>query len=360
MSGKFNPGILTIARQFRRMSQEELASATGVSQGFLSKLEHGLHEPAAAILDRLAKALRFPQSLFLQPDYIYGLPASVHPMHRKRASVPRKELDYLNAIANFKLIHLRRWLQAANYEGAMPLPSFDVDEFNGNIERIAEITRRTWLLPAGPVSNLTEHLERAGVIVVWCDFEEAAVDGFSYCVPGTPPCIFLNFRRPADRMRFTLAHELGHLVMHRVPSPTMEKEADTFAAAFLMPAADISNFFVRRITLPFLASLKPIWKVAIQALLKRAGDLGFITPYQERRLWQQVSASGIRKSEPSELNFPAEQPKVIREVLRLHFEDLGYSQAQMLEISHIDESDDFDALHFTEVRPRSGQLRVVR
>jgi Zn-dependent peptidase ImmA (M78 family) len=95
-------------------------------------------------------------------------------------------------------------------------------------------------------------------------------------------------------MRFTLAHELGHLVMHRFPTENMETEANEFASTLLMPSADMRSAFLgRRVTLELLAALKPEWKVAMQALLMRATSLKCVSPNQARYLWQQISARGF-------------------------------------------------------------------
>ncbi len=145
--------------------------------------------------------------------------------------------------------------------------------------------------------------ERAGIVIGFSKFAGASVSGVTFKVPGRPPLVLLNSTHAADRVRFTLAHEIGHLVMHRFPTDDMETEANAFASAFLMPAAEIKQSFRgRRITLELLASLKPEWKVAMQALLMRASGLGLVSPNQARYLWQQISARGWRTSEPAELD----------------------------------------------------------
>lgn len=82
--------------------------------------------------------------------------------------------------------------------------------------------------------------------MIHIELPEAAMDGVTMHAPDTLPCIFLNRSQPADRLRFSLAHELGHLIMHRVPTLQMEEEANAFAAAFLAPAKDIRPYFSRR------------------------------------------------------------------------------------------------------------------
>ena len=113
MSREFNAGLLRMARQARGMSQEELSKCSGVSQGNISKLENGLLGPTEDALNKLAGALHFPTTLFFQPDPVFGLPISVHPMYRKKASVGQRGLDRLEAEINIRLLHVRRnpyWL----------------------------------------------------------------------------------------------------------------------------------------------------------------------------------------------------------------------------------------------------------
>ena len=108
---------------------------------------------------------------------------------------------------------------------------------------------------------------------------------------------------PGDRQRFTLAHELGHLVMHDVPTEEMEDEADKFASEFLMPEAQIQGQ-LHALSMRKLWELKSRWKVSMAALVKRAETLGCITASQTRYLWIQLSKSGYRLEEPAELAIP--------------------------------------------------------
>ena len=109
---------------------------------------------------------------------------------------------------------------------------------------MAQSIRQLWLLPRGPVDDVTSLLETAGVIVIGFDFGTDLCDGFSqHGSDNLPPIIFTNTRQPKDRLRFSLVHELGHIVMHRLPNPNMEAEANRFAAEFLMPTSDITKDF---------------------------------------------------------------------------------------------------------------------
>lgn len=359
MSRTFNVDLLRVARQARGWSQTELSRQSGVSQANLSKLENGLIGPTDDVINRVADALHFPQSLFFEPDRVFGLPMSVHPMYRKRASVGQRALERLEAELNLRVLHIRRLLKVIEFEPELPLPAMDVDEFGGDPERIAELVRRTWLVPTGPLKDLVGWVERAGCLVVHCDFAALSVDGITINAPGLPPCIFLNRNQPADRQRFSLGHELGHVVMHRVPSPTMENEANTFASALLMPAREVHPYLSRRLTVQRLASLKPVWRVSMQALLFRAAAIGAITSNQSQYLWRQISAFGYRRSEPPELDFPAEEPSVLSEMIRVHIEDLGYEIEDLCSLLHVFE-DDLRDIHELPGNTGGPNLRVVK
>ena len=356
MSAEFNQDLLRIARQARGWSQTELSRRAGISQANLSKLENGLIGPSDEVLGVVSTALGFPINFFFQNDRIIGLPMSVQ--YRKRASVGQKVIERLEAESNIKILHIRRLLNAAELEPELALPRLDVDEYGGDPERIAELIRRTWLVPSGPIRDLVGWVERAGCIVVHCDFAALKVDGFTVQIPDMPPCIFLNRNMPADRQRFSLAHELGHVVMHQVPSPDMESEADAFAAAMLMPVRDIRpQFSGRRLTIQRLASMKPVWRVSMAALLFQATKIGAVTANQSQYLWRQMSSMGYRRAEPPELDIKMEEPTVLPEIIKLHLENLGYGLSDLAEALRTSE-DDLRALH---PLPRtSSHLRVVK
>jgi Zn-dependent peptidase ImmA (M78 family)/transcriptional regulator with XRE-family HTH domain len=360
MTATFNAGLLQIARQARGMSQVELSKLSGVTQGYLSKLENGLTEPTDEVIQKLGGALGFPMTFFSQNDPVYGLPVSVHPMYRRKASVGQKELDRLQAELNIRLLHFRRLLKAAEFDGELPRPSVDVADYDGSPEKVAEMVRQVWSVPRGPISNLISYIERSGCFVVLVDLPGVAVDGVTVSAPGVPPCIFVNRHQPADRLRFTLAHELGHIVMHRVPSPEMEDEANEFASALLMPTKDIRPALTGRLSLERLAALKPVWRVSMQALLVRAARTGAITSSQSQYLWRQISRLGLRNREPPELDFPAEAPKVVPQLILLHLSELGYTISDLSAALHVAEAD-LRSMYFLEeqVEKKKPNLRLV-
>jgi Zn-dependent peptidase ImmA (M78 family)/DNA-binding XRE family transcriptional regulator len=322
---KPNAEMVSLARESRGLTQIELARGLAVSQGYLSKIESDLLEPPPALINQLAALLDYPASFFYLPDRIYG-PGITEFWHRKRQAATNRQMRQIYAEINKRIIHISRLLRAA--ELPEEFLHLDLDEFDTPSE-VARAVRVAWHLPTGPVRDVVTAIETGGGIVIRCPFPTRLVDAVSRWVPGLPPLFFVNDALPADRERLTLAHEIGHLVMHRSPSATMEDEAFEFAAEFLMPAREIEPF-LQNLNLPRLAGLKTEWRVSMAALLQHAARLETITAGQARYLWMQMSRAGYRRREPAELDFAKEEPRALRLLFDLHRE-FGYSISDLSE-----------------------------
>lgn len=357
-----NPELLLLARQYRGLSQADVAQAAGLDQGHYSRLERGFLNgtPTDPTISAISGALRFPISFFKQTDEMAGLPLSVHDVAwRKRASVSATDLKRLHAELNLRIMNLRRLLDPIEIAAELPLPRLDADEVGGAAE-VARLIRRAWMVSDGPIRNLTTLCERAGILVVACEFGER-VDGLTMRLRDVPPVIFLNSRAPADRMRHSLAHELGHLIMHSIPSDEMEEEADTFAGELLAPLNQLrSDLIGGRMTLERLVQLKRYWRVSVASLLFRSGRHGLISKNQSDYLWRQLSARGWRKTEPAETQFDREPIRLFKHVLDLHLDELGYSPEELSQLLNIDEEDLFTLYGVRASKDKKAVLRLVK
>ena len=325
MPAEFNICLLVLARQYRRRSQSAVAKDAGLTQSHYSRIENGLlvDGPSRGNVDKIAQALKFPSEFFYQEDGLAGLPLSVHPMNRKKASVSERTLRQVHAELNIRLMHLRRYLRAVDIEPELPCPFIDVDE-GGGPQMIAKTMRRAWSISDGPIGNLMDLCERAGIVVVLCELD-GPIDGVTLIIRDLPPCIFLNSNVPADRMRSSLAHELGHAIMHRIPTQHIEDEANAFAGELLLPQKELKRAVIgNRITLDWLARQKAYWRVSMGFILYRLGFIGLIKQHQSQYLWRKMSAMGWRTREPEETDITPETPSVFPGIVRFHVEELGY------------------------------------
>lgn len=328
-----NAALLTLVREYRGFSQDELARRSGFTQGYISKVEHEVIVPSEDAIERLAATLEWPASFFSRTDRVYGFGTACM-YHRRRASLSVGTLRSVQAMVNVVRISLGPLIREIEIDTEIRFPALDIDDFDGDAPRIASMVRGSWQLPLGPIDNLAQTLEAAGGIVYRVDFGTRLLDAVSHRVPGMPPLFFVNAAAPADRVRYSLAHELGHVVMHAFPTRDMEAEAQRFASEFLMPAETIRGQLIG-INVERAAQLKPYWRVSMQALILRARDLGCITRKSASRLFMQMSSLGYRMTEP--VAIAPEEPVLAKRIMELHSTVHGYSIAQLVEIAGIPE-----------------------
>ncbi|EOE5315058.1 XRE family transcriptional regulator [Acinetobacter baumannii] len=169
-------------------------------------------------------------------------------------------------------------------------------------EACADTVRKAWGLGEQPIPNLIALLESKGIRVFSLTDEAQDVDACCRWTSGRP-FIFLNTSRTAERCRFDLAHELGHLVMHKhgiIEGIHVEQEANAFASAFLMPRRSLLADPLRIPSLKSILSKKVIWQVSAAALTYRYNKLGIITDWNATSIYKQLAQKG-RNNEPNPL-----------------------------------------------------------
>jgi len=339
---KFNHYMLTLARESRGLTQGALSDLVNVGQGTVSKYENGISEPPDSFVSELSRALGYPVSFFHQQGQAYGFP----PFHyRRRKKLSAKALGRIVAEMNIRRMHVSRLAVAYKFAEGFTIPEIDLDEYQGRSLRAASMddyarsVREAWMLPNGPIENMVELIERSGGIVIPCEFGTDLLDAMSQRIDGMPVLFFVNTNSPTDRVRYTLAHELAHMILHTATlkdDEDMEDEADQFAGAFLLPEQEI-RVQLRRFDLHRLANMKAHWKVSMQAIATRASRLGLITPHQSKMFWIEMGKLGYRKREPNPP--PKEAPKLLQRMVDFHRKRLGYSDAELADLLRLSETE---------------------
>lgn len=183
---------------------------------------------------------------------------------------------------------------------AVQVPTFD----NVSPEQAAVKLRADWLLNEEPLPNLVQLFESKGVRILSLPKAIEKLDAFSYWYSDGKPYIFLNRSKTAERTRFDLAHELGHLVLHSRELDSerdLEKEADRFAAEFLMPARSIHRDMNPYADAQEILRLKAKYRVSAMAMNYRGGELGILKEWGQRQNYQELSKRGFRFGEPDGL-----------------------------------------------------------
>jgi Zn-dependent peptidase ImmA (M78 family) len=342
-SERVNPQMVTIARESRGLVHLELADQLGISKSTAWRLEHDVYGTNPEILNNLSKILNYPDSFFFQKGEMLPLSLS----YRKRDVVAAKLLSQIEANINIYRLNLEQLLTAINWED-IKLPVLDMAKY-GSPQECAKQLRKIWKLEKGAINNLSEVLEEKKIQVINFDFVTERVDGRFIMALEKFPIIITNRSLLGDRQRFTLAYQLGHLVMHLYTSPAYDRdlshEANLFAAEFLMPEKDIKAD-LQELSLPKLGELKKKWKVSMQALLYRASDLGLLTDNQKHYLLKQFNQQNIRRREPKELDIPVEQYKLVRDLLTQYRTKQKLTVAKMAAFLHLEQDDFLERYNF--------------
>jgi Zn-dependent peptidase ImmA (M78 family)/DNA-binding XRE family transcriptional regulator len=323
-----NTEILKLAREARYITQEDLAVRVHIEQGTLSKIEKGILPVDEQILQHIAATLDFPVSFFYQDRKV--IPVEGH--YRRKISTSVKKMKQYLAQMTIAEWHFMTLLDEIDLP-EMKLPKWDITE-EGSPALCARFLREYWRIPKGRITTLIKTIEDKGIVVIALDLGE--LDGFSTWFAGNIPVIFVNKALPPDRYRLTIAHELGHLIMHFgnkvAPDRDIEAEAYAFAIELLVPENNIRPYF-SRVTIEKLADLKAYWYVSMAALIKYANTLGMLTGNQYRYLWMQMGSLGYRKKEP--VTIPGEAPGIVNEIIGGFLTDLGYTQEELAAILHM-------------------------
>jgi Zn-dependent peptidase ImmA (M78 family)/DNA-binding XRE family transcriptional regulator len=313
---KFIGEQLRLARVACGRSLEEVGEEVRATRQYIHQIETGAKTPSAEMALALADAVgvrprflhvRFNPTVKLEQCHFrkqFTTPASLTSQVLARGTI----LDRLTGE-----IAARLELPAVDFPD---IPSKDSED----IERAAEGARKHWRLGLGaPIISMTRVVENAGAIVTHFVGLSERVDALSMDRP-RPIIIRSAAKESLCRLRFDIAHECGHLIMHRgvqTGDRETEEQANRFASAFLLPRTGFVKEFPRGRTLDWhaLFELKLRWKVSVRAMVRRAFDLRLITAAQYRTANIHLVKTGQAKAERYDDEMPMEKPELLDRAL---------------------------------------------
>ena len=323
------------ARKAAGLSMRALAEKAQISAMAISKYENNKSTPSSGVLLSLADALGVRVEYFFRASKVQLKEVE----YRKHSKLPKKTLDQIEGDV---IEQIERFLELEEFLPVSPVESFQLPndlpsiQSYDDVEQAASLVRHAWGLGDNSIPDLIDTLEEKGVMV----FQSNALhgekfDGLAAEVNGTP-VVVVGRDWPGDRQRFTLAHELGHLVLKDCLAEGLDDEmaANRFAGAFLVPASEVlKELGNRRSRLePIeLCVLKSAYGLSMQGWLHRAVDLGVLSKSAYTSMRKFFAMKGWRKQEPGE-QYPAEKPKLfIQLVFHAYAEELiGESKAAEL------------------------------
>ncbi len=305
-----------------------------MSQGYLSKVENGLLELTGDSLNKVAEVLDCPAALLCTDGYVRGIEVTCLHNRRRNSKLTVAAVKKIEATTHLTRLTVERILAGLDIETEDQLERVDISEY-GDPAGVARALRARWRLASGPIPNVIRLMEALGVIVMVRPMGTRAQDAVSTWPHHAthPPLMLVNSGLPSDRQRFTICHELGHLVMHIFPDENQEAEANHFASELLTPAAEIEQDLRGLTTGDFrrLMTLKAHWRVSMGMLIQRAKDLGCISDRQFKEFRIRLSRMGWHTSEPVDL--PSEVPSIIQRAIGIHLSEHGYTDEQLAQIA---------------------------
>lgn len=316
------------------MTQGRLGDIICVTRQFISACESGEKSPDSETFTRMVDALEQPPAFFTTDNLsVFGEEKPKFFRKCGPETLRRNEaceilgrwfvqtVKYSHKYVNFPEVNVPEATIANQVE------SYSLEE----IEHTAEVCRQEWGLGVGPISNVLALLESKGIAICRYEMENEKIDAFSFW-NGERPFIFMaSDKASVARHRYDLAHELGHLILHKwveaeelkIPKilKRIEAEADTFSGAFLLPRHSFPNE-VYTSRLDAFVELKKRWRVSIQSMIYRCRDLEIIDDDQFTNLYKQISFRKWRTKEPLDdpTVMPLEQPKLLRRAVELILE----------------------------------------
>lgn len=317
------------ARIYRGKTQKQLADELGITKQAISKYEKNKSKLGTEIIAKLPKVLGFPLSFFSK-EYSDTL-ENESIIYFRTKEIPKKTREQLGEKIKILDEEIIRYLEQYIDFPKNNIPDFSCNDYNYDMEKIKEITlkiRELWNLKQDPIDNLSYILQTNGFLINKQYIEQNKTDGFSQAI-GDKFYIFISANKEcAVRSRFDLAHELGHLVLHRnveddeQGSKCIERQADYFASELLYP----SDIFIKEIqSLPLnfetFIMLKEKWKISIQAIIRKCKDLEIISDDKYIYFQKKISYNKWRFKEPLDDYIVAEEPRLIKDAIDLLIEN---------------------------------------
>jgi len=307
------------ARKAAGLSLRDLAAMVGLSHAVIKKYEDERSTPSSPILIKLARVLNVRTEYFFRPDTVTLTGIE----YRKRSTLPKKRLE---AIEHEVIDQIERRIELENlfptppvkpFVGVKSIPAFIADF--AQIEVAAEAVRKAWDLGYDPIPDLIDVLETHGIRVFMIDANaDPKFDGLAASV-NQMPIIVVGSNWPGDRQRFTLAHELGHLMLANRLAENLDEEmvCNRFAGAFLIPRQSVTQELGPHrnyIEPKELALLKEEFGLSMQGILYRARDLGIVTPAWRDEQAKLFRIKGWHLMEPGK-PYPAEKAHIFEQLV---------------------------------------------
>lgn len=306
------------ARKASGLSLRNLGEQIALSHAAVKKYEDNEVTPSSDVLIKLAKALHVKVEYFFRPERF----TLKNIQYRKHADMPARQLKEISAIV---LDQIERRVELESLFPTPPVQTFSIKKLPkiinhiDDVEKLADQIRSQWNLGSDPIPDLIDIFEENGIKVFGIDNKQYSKFDGLYVKVNNMPVFVVSNQSPGDRQRFTLAHELGHLLLENRIGNTLNIESccDRFAGAFLLPGQSLINVLGRRRNLiepRELSLLKQEFGISMTCILHRADETGIISNTIHRQLRSEFNERGWSKNEPGE-QYPKEIARTFEQMI---------------------------------------------
>jgi Zn-dependent peptidase ImmA (M78 family)/DNA-binding XRE family transcriptional regulator len=278
------------ARVLRCLSQQNVADEIGVSKQMVSKYESGEAMPTSSKLIKLAKLFS------LKIDYFFSsFQIELGDINfRKKSTFSMKKQSSLKEQIKINLENYL-WIEdllSIDYTFKNIIQNSKVNSIE-DVEKAVLKLRNEWNIGIDPIHNIIQLLEDKEIKVIELFDVDDKFDGMATYVNDKYPVIVVNGNFPVERKRFTLLHELGHLLLN-IPECDVKQEenfCNKFAAEFLFPRQIVIKEFGGKrnhITLTELITTQKKYGISIPAIVYRLVDAGILSKQRHTDFYKKI------------------------------------------------------------------------
>lgn len=323
------------ARLLRGLSQQDVADELGVSKQMISKYEKGTAMPTSHRLIKLSKLFN------LKIDYFFNsFKVDIGEVNfRKKSTFSKKRQNSLKEQIKISLENYL-WIEDAlsiDYSFENKIKDCAISSIK-DIEVAVLKLKKEWDIGTDPIHNIVQLLEDKEIKVIELYDVDEKFDGLATYVNGKYPVIVVNGNFPVERKRFTLLHELGHLLLNLPNCEISEEEnfCNKFASEFLLPKNIVINDFGGKrnhITINELIATQKKYGISIPAILYKLVDAGILSKDKQKQFYIKMNFNPSFKKDINLSRFetPEKSNRYERLVYRaLAQENISISKASAL------------------------------
>lgn len=280
------------SRIHKGLSLQNVADYVGVSKQMISKYENG------ETLPNSGKIILLSQLFGQKPDYFFRKSeVEIGEINfRKKSTFGIKKI---NALKEEVRLHIENYIYVENtlnlnVNFKNPLLSFSIGE-DKDIVRAASFLKEKWEIGKDAIYNVIDLLEEKHIKVIEVEEETNKFDGLATIVDDKYYIVVVNKNFPVERKRFTLLHELGHLLLNikEFEEKQQEKFCNLFASEMLLSSENLLMEFGHKrsqITFEETINIQKKYGISFTAIVYKLGENAVVSKSRIENFYKRINS----------------------------------------------------------------------